>query len=72
MHKLAFSEQVMFPRSVTYLRPSLSRRSSRADAPLMSSDICCLSQSPDQPLLHEQVSSETGQTCEVTQKLIPF
>jgi len=72
MHKLAFSEQVMFPRSVTYLRPSLARRSSRADAPLMSSDICCLSQSPDQPLLHEQVSSETGQTDEVAQKLIPF
>ncbi len=51
MHRLAFDEYVTFPRSVTYLRPGLARRSSRADAPLVSSDTCCLSQSPDQPLL---------------------
>jgi putative transposase len=72
MRTLAFDEQVMFPRSVTYLRPSKSRRSSRADAPLASSDACCLSQSPDQPLLHEQVPTGIGHTVEVTQKLIPF
>jgi len=72
MHKLAFNEHVMFPRSVTYLRPGLSRRSSRADAPLASSDACCLSQSPDQPLLLEQVPTGTGHTGEVAQKLIPF
>jgi putative transposase len=51
MHKLAFSEHVIFPRSVTYLRPGLARSSRRADAPLASSDACCLSQSSDQPLL---------------------
>jgi len=72
MHTLAFSEHVMFPRSVTYLRPGLARRSRRADTPLASSDACCLSQLPDQPLLLEQVSSETGQTVEVAQKLVPF
>src|SRR5205807_10106591 len=72
MHKLAFDERVSFPRSVTYLRPSLSRRSSRADTPLASPDACCLGQSPDQPLLFEQVPSGAGHTAEVTQKLIPF
>jgi len=72
MHALAFDEHVIFPRSVTYLRPGPSRRSSRADAPLASADACCLSQSPHQPLLSEQVSSETGHTVGVTQKLIPF
>jgi len=72
MHPLAFDEQVMVPRSVTYLRPSLSRRSSRADAPLASIDACCLSQSTGQPLLHEQVPTGIGHTVEVTQKLIPF
>jgi len=51
MHKLAFDEHVSFPRSVTYLRPGTSRRSSRADAPLASLDACCLSQSLHQPLL---------------------
>ncbi len=51
MHALAFGEHVIFPRSVTYLRPSISRRSSRADAPLASIDACCLSQSTGQPLL---------------------
>jgi len=40
--------------------------------PLAPSGACCLSQSPDQPLLLEQVSSETGHTVEVAQKLIPF
>jgi len=65
MHKLAFGEHVLFPRSVTYLRPSLSRSSSRADTPLASSDACCLSQSTGQPLFLEQVSSETGYTAEV-------
>jgi len=65
MHKLAFREHVMFPRSVTYLRPGKSRRSRRADAPLASSDACCLSQSPGQPLLLEQVPTGTGHTAEV-------
>jgi putative transposase len=72
MHQLAFDEHVSFPRSVTYLRPGLSRRSSRADTPLASSGACCLSQSPDQPLLLEQVPSGAGHPVEVTQKLIPF
>src|SRR6266550_2065745 len=62
MHKIAFDEHVSFPRSVTYLRPSLSRSSSRADTPLASLDACCLSLSTGQPLLLEQVSSEAGHT----------
>jgi putative transposase len=62
MHKLAYGQQVSFPRSVTYLRPSHSRSSSRADTSLASSDACCLSQSTGQPLLSEQVSSEAGHT----------
>jgi putative transposase len=33
MHRLAFGEQVEFPRSFTYLRPSPARRRSRADTP---------------------------------------
>jgi putative transposase len=33
MHRLAYGEQVTFPRSVTYLRPGPSRRSSRAGTP---------------------------------------
>ncbi len=33
MHKLAYNEKVTFPRSVTYLRPGLSRRSRRAGTP---------------------------------------
>jgi putative transposase len=33
MHRLAYEQQVTFPRSVTYLRPGLSRRSSRAGTP---------------------------------------
>ncbi len=65
MHKIAFDEHVSFPRSVTYLRPGQSRRSSRADTPLASSDACCLSQLTDQPLLSEQVPTGTGQTAGV-------
>ncbi|HEV2579474.1 MAG TPA: transposase, partial [Ktedonobacteraceae bacterium] len=37
MHRLAYDEQVTFPRSVTYLRPGPSRRSSRAGTPRASS-----------------------------------
>jgi putative transposase len=33
MHRLAYNQQVTFPRSVTYLRPGPSRRSSRAGTP---------------------------------------
>lgn len=33
MHPLAYDQQVTFPRSVTYLRPGLSSRSSRAGTP---------------------------------------
>jgi transposase len=33
MHRLAYDQPVTFPRSVTYLRPGLSRRSSRAGTP---------------------------------------
>src|SRR6266566_1090351 len=40
MHRLAYGEQVTFPRLVTYLRPGPSRRSSRADTPLASQDAC--------------------------------
>ncbi len=66
MHPIAFAEQVSFPRSVTYLRPGLSRSSSRADTPLASkNDACCLSQSTDQPLLLEQVPTGAGHTVEV-------
>jgi putative transposase len=64
MHPLAYGSQVKFPRSFTYLRPGLSRsRSSRADTPL-----CCLSELAAQPLLLEQVSSETGSPVGVAQK----
>ncbi|HZR39154.1 MAG TPA: transposase [Ktedonobacteraceae bacterium] len=35
MHQIAYGEQVIFPRSITYLRPGSSRRSSRADTPLV-------------------------------------
>ncbi len=60
MHTLAYGTQVMFPRSFTYLRPGLSRSSSRADTSQR-----CLSKSVGQPLLIEQVSAETGHTTEV-------
>src|SRR6266699_5624194 len=36
MHLDAFNTHLKFPRSVTYLRPGLPRRSRRADAPLVS------------------------------------
>jgi hypothetical protein len=72
MHMLAFDEHISFPRSITYLRPNFASSSSRADAPLASTDVCCLNQPPGQPLLAEQVSSETGHTVGVIQKLIPF
>jgi putative transposase len=63
MHQLAYGAQVRFPRSFTYLRPGLSRRSRRADTLQR-----CLSESAAQPLLVEQVSSETGYPVEVAQK----
>lgn len=63
MHRLAFGDQVEFPRSFTYLRPS----SSRADTPQ-----CCLSESADQALLAEQVSSETVHPADVAQKPVSF
>ena len=63
MHRLAYGSQVMFPRSFTYLRPGLSRSSRRADTPQR-----CLSELAAQPLLVEQVSSETGHTAGVAQK----
>jgi putative transposase len=62
MHKLAFAEQVSFPRSVTYLRPGLCRSSRRADTPLASPDACRLAQSTGQPLLLEQVPMGAGHT----------
>jgi putative transposase len=65
MHKLAYGAQVMVPRSFTYLRPGPSRGSSRADTPQR-----CLSQSASQPLLVEQVSSETGYHADGAQKPI--
>jgi putative transposase len=77
MHKLAYGEQVMFPRSVTYLLPSPLRRqatahkdpvvgrSSRADTPLASSkDACCLGESTGQPLLAQKVHPGTGHTAD--------
>ena len=75
MHKLAYGEQVMFPRSVTYLRPRPARRqaavhkdpavgrSSRADTPPR-----CLSKSVAQPLVSDKVPTGTGYTAEVVEK----
>ncbi len=60
MHKIAYGESVMFPRSITYLRPGPSRRSSRAGTPQ-----CCLGQSNDQPRIMDTVSLETGLSCDV-------
>ena len=40
MHRLAYGQQVTFPRLVTYLRPGSSRRSSRAGTPHASQDAC--------------------------------
>jgi putative transposase len=56
MHKLTFGEQVNFPRSFTYLRAGIARKSSRrADTPQ-----CRLSESGLQPHVADVVSSETG------------
>jgi putative transposase len=64
MHRLAFGEQVEFPRSFTYLRPGLSRTSSsRADTPQG-----CLSESLAQPRIADTVSSEIGYPGDVAQK----
>jgi putative transposase len=63
MHRLAFGEQVEFPRSFTYLRPGPSRSSSRADTPQS-----CLSESLAQPRSLATVSSEIGHTSNVAQK----
>ena len=63
MHVDAFETHLKFPRSFTYLRPGLSRRSRRADTPQR-----CLSESAAQPLLVEQVSSEIGYPVGVAQK----
>lgn len=63
MHQLAYGSHVLFPRFFTYLRPGLSRRSSRADTPP-----CCLSESTAQPLFVEQVSSEIGYPVDAAQK----
>ncbi len=65
MHRLAYGSQVMFPRSVTYLRPGPSRRSSRADTPRS-----CLSEPTGQPLVLDKVPSGTGHTVGVAQKPI--
>ena len=62
MHPLAFREHVSFPRSVTYLRPGQSRRSSRADTPLASNDACSLTQPTGQPLFLEQAPAGAGHT----------
>src|SRR5947209_11956717 len=67
MHFEAFDTHLKFPRSFTYLRPGLSRRSRRADTPP-----CCLGEPAAQPLLVEQVSSETGYPIGVAQKPVPF
>ncbi len=64
MHRLAFGEQVEFPRSFTYLHPGLTRkRSSRADTPL-----CCLSESSVQPRIADTASSEAGLPSDAAQK----
>ena len=63
MHRLAFGTPVIFPRSVTYLRPSRARGSSRADTPQG-----CLSESAGQALLGEQVSSEAAHPADAAQK----
>jgi hypothetical protein len=57
MHKLAYGEPVMFPRSITYLRPGMLRRSSRADTPQR-----CLGQSHEHPLVTDKVPLGTGQS----------
>ncbi len=56
MHKIAYGEQVMFPRSFTYLRPS----SSRADTPQR-----CLGESSEQPRTLGTASAEAGPSRDV-------
>src|SRR5258708_4183088 len=63
MHQLAFGSQVLFPGSFTYLRPGLSRSSSRADTPRS-----CLNELAAQPRIADTVSSETGYPVGVAQK----
>jgi putative transposase len=64
MHRLAYGEQVEFPRSFTYLRPGTSRSSSsRADTPRS-----CSSKAEDQPRIADTVSSEAGHTPDVARK----
>jgi putative transposase len=65
MHHLAYGTQVMFPRSVTYLRPGPSRSSRRADTPQR-----CLSESRVQPLVPDKVPPGTGHPSDVAQKSI--
>jgi putative transposase len=67
MHPLAYQHKVSFPRSVTYLRPGPSRRSSRAGTPPS-----CPGESMGQPPLSQSVSTETGHTSEVAWELMSF
>jgi putative transposase len=60
MHKLAYGEQVVFPRSITYLRPGPSRRSSRAGTPQR-----CLGESQEQPRVADTVPLGTGPSCNI-------
>src|SRR5258708_39882228 len=61
MHKLAFGEQVEFPRSFTYRRPGTSRSSrSRADTPHSA-----LAHPPHHPRLRYTTSPATGPSCDV-------
>jgi putative transposase len=63
MHKLAFGTQVNVPRSFTYLQPSSSRRSSRADTPP-----CCLSGSLAQSRVTDTAPSGIDHASEAAQK----
>ncbi len=63
MHQVAYGTQVKFPRSVTYLRPGLSRSSSRADTPQR-----CLNKSAAQPLVLDKVPLGTGYPADAVQK----
>ena len=70
MHPLAFSQQVEFPRSFTYLRPGPLRtrsRSSRTDTPQR-----CLSESVAQPHVPDVVPSGTGRPADAAEKPVPF
>jgi putative transposase len=59
MHPLAYGEKVIFPRIVTYLRPGLTRRSSRAGTPQR-----CLRESMGQPPLLKRGSRQGQATPE--------